>query len=108
MRHIIILTLAISFATVANADHHPKSEPMLGDYMARHHLLGAQDCKDTKDGVGRLLGAAEKIFDDIKIHGDDKNKKWNKENWAKAAFFSELAANYSTVYQVWCKRHPHK
>lgn len=31
-----------------------------------------------------------------------------KEKWAKAAFFSELAANYSTVYQVWCKRRPKK
>ena len=44
----------------------------------------------------------------LATHGDDKNKKWNKEKWAKAAFFSELAANYSTVYQVWCKHRGHK
>ncbi len=108
MKKIAILLLSILIVPIAIADHHPKSEPKQGDHMGRHFLLDPQDCKDTKAGVGRLLGAADEIFDDIKMHGDDKNKKWNEDKWRKAAFFSELAANYSTVYQVWCKRHPKK
>jgi len=104
MKEILVIVLTITSATIAFADHHPKPEPKQGDHMARHFLLDPQDCKDTKDGVGRLLGAADEIFDDIKAYGDDKNKKWNEDKWRKAAFFSELAANYSTVYQVWCKR----
>ena len=108
MKKFIILLLSSFIGFSAVADDHPKPKLSQGYEMGKHFLLDAQDCKDTKDGVGRLLGAADEIFDQIKLHGDDKTKKWNKEKWAKAAFFSELAANYSTVYQVWCKRRPHK
>jgi hypothetical protein len=108
MKKIIVLLLSTFIASGAVADDHAKSKSEKGYEPGRHFLLDAQDCKDTKDGVGGLLGAADEIFDQIKLHGDDKTKKWNKEKWAKAAFFSELAANYSTVYQVWCKRRPHK
>ena len=108
MKKKLTLILAITATNFAFADHHPKPEPKQGDHMGRHFLLDSQDCKDTKDGVGHLLFMADELFDEIKTYGDDKSKTWNKEKWGKAAFFSELAANYSTVYQVWCKRRPHR
>jgi hypothetical protein len=108
MKKIVVLLLSILTVPMTVADHHPKNESKHGDKTGKHFLLDTQDCKDTKDGVGIMLLMADDLFDEIKIHGDDKNKRWNKEKWAKAAFFSELAANYSTVYQVWCKRRPHK
>ena len=107
MKKIVTIVLAIASTTMAFADH-PKSEPKQEYDVGKHFLLDAQDCKDTKDGVGRMLFMADELFDEIKAHGGDKSKKWNKEKWGKAAFFSELAANYSTVYQVWCKRRPHR
>jgi hypothetical protein len=108
MKKIVVLLLSILIAPITVANHHSKNESKHADKMGRHFLLDPQDCKDTKDGVGRMLLIADDLFDEIKTQGDDKNKKWNKEKWAKAAFFSELAANYSTVYQVWCKHHGHK
>jgi hypothetical protein len=108
MKKIIVLLLSTFIACGAVADDHAKSKSEKGYEMGRHFLLDAQDCKDTKDGVGRMLFMADELFDQIKAHGGDKSKKWNKEKWGKAAFFSELAADYSTVYQVWCKRRPHK
>jgi hypothetical protein len=108
MKKIVACLLSILIIPITVADHHPKAESKHSDKMGRHFLLDHQDCKDTKDGVGHMLLMADDLFNDIRAHGDDKNKKWNKEKWAKAAFFSELAANYSTVYQVWCKRRPKK
>lgn len=108
MKKIVTIVLAIASSTMAFADHHPNSEPKQEYQVGKHFLLDAQDCKDTKDGVGRMLFMADELFDEIKAHGGDKTKKWNKEKWGKAAFFSGLAADYSTVYQVWCKRRPHK
>ena len=46
-----------------------------------------------------MLFMADELFDQIKAHGGDKNKKWNKEKWGKG-FSLRAAANYSTVYQV--------
>ena len=108
MKKIIVLLLSTFIASGAVADDHAKSKSEKEYEPGRHFLLDAQDCKDTKDGVGRMLFMADELFDEIKTHGGDKSKKWNKEKWGKAAFFSGLAADYSTVYQVWCKRRPHK
>ena len=32
-----------------------------------------------------------------------KDKAWNDRKWAEAISLSDLASNYSTVYDVWCK-----
>jgi hypothetical protein len=106
MKKILTIILAIPITTFSFADHHPK--PKQEYDVDKHFLLDSQDCKDTKDGVGRMLFLADELFDEIKAHSHDKSKRWNKEKWGKAAFFSELAADYSTVYQVWCKRRPNR
>jgi len=107
MKKIILLLLAIAVAGTTFADHHLKNEQS-GDhrYARQHHLLDAPDCKQIKDGVGRFLTSADDLFEDIKNKGEEKNRKWNKEKGGEASFFAELAANYSTVYQVWCKKRP--
>ena len=66
-------------------------------------LMSAKECMETKSGIGWFLDAADSVFDDIKKHGDSKDKSWNDEKWAKAMALSALASNYSTVYDVWCK-----
>ena len=80
------------------ADDHKKEK--------REHpnkLMSAKECMETKSGIGWFLGAADSVFDDIKKHGDSKDKSWNDEKWADAIALSALASNYSTVYDVWCK-----
>jgi len=105
MKKVLILLIAMSSVSLASEGDHQKSKhDKQTEGAGRHFLLDPQDCKETKDGIGYFLGAADELFDDIKLHGDDKNKKLKEDKWRKAAFFSELAANYSTVYQVWCKR----
>ena len=66
-------------------------------------LMSAKECMETKSGIGWFLGAADDVFEDIKKHGDSKDKSWNDKKWADAIALSALASNYSTVYDVWCK-----
>jgi len=104
MKKIILFLLAITATSTAFADHHPKPKQM-GDHhpIGRHYLLDAQHCKETKDGIGWFLARADSLFEDIEKYGKEKNRKWNDKKWREVSFFAELAADYSTVYQVWCK-----
>jgi hypothetical protein len=62
-----------------------------------NHLMGFKECKGVKDGVAELLVSADVAWKDV------QKDPTNKEQWGKADFLSGLAANYSTVYDVWCK-----
>jgi hypothetical protein len=44
-----------------------------------------------------LLSAADFVWKEIEMNPE------NEEKWAEAAVLADLAANYSTVYDVWCK-----
>ncbi len=62
-----------------------------------NYLMNFKECKEVKDGVGGLLALSEEVWKEI------ENNPENKEQWAKAGFLAEMAANYSKVYDVWCK-----
>ena len=62
-----------------------------------NHLMGFKECKGVKDGVAELLVSADVAWKEV------QKDPTNKEQWGKADFLSGLAANYSTVYDVWCK-----
>ena len=73
-----------------------------------HDLLDEEACKKTKEGIGYFLGVADYLFKETeknnKTMQTEEEKKANKEELLGGAIaFSQLAANYSTVYEVWCK-----
>ena len=50
-----------------------------------------------KDGIGGLLALSDGIWKEI-----DNNPE-NEEKWLEVALIADLAANYSKVYDVFCK-----
>jgi len=98
MKKITTLIIAFSMFGSLHADDHKKAKT-----QHPNKLMSAKECMETKSGIGWFLGASDSVFDDIKKHGDSKDKSWNDEKWADAIALSALASNYSTVYDVWCK-----
>ena len=73
-----------------------------------HDLLDEEACKKTKEGIRYFLGVADYLFKETeknnKTMQTEEEKKANEEELLGGAIaFSQLAANYSTVYEVWCK-----
>ena len=71
-------------------------------------LLDEAACTETKEGVGYFLGVADYLFNEIEkqeytTQTEEEKKAKEKELYEGAIAFSQLAANYSTVYKVWCK-----
>ena len=98
MKKITALIIAFSMFGSLYADDDKKEK--------REHpnkLLSAKECMETKSGIGWFLGSADSVFKDIKQYGDLKDKSWNDEKWVEAIAMSSLAANYSEIYDVWCK-----
>ena len=101
MKNLLVLTILISISSNIFADHHKE-----GDKPKRenpNHLMSFKSCMETKAGIGWFLSAADDVFDDIKVNGEEKDKSWNDEKWIEAMALADLASNYSTVYDVWCK-----
>ena len=98
MKKITALIIAFSMFGSLYADDDKKEK--------REHpnkLMSAKECMETKSGIGWFLGSADSVFKDIKQYGDLKDKSWNDEKWVEAIAMSSLAANYSEIYDVWCK-----
>ena len=77
-------------------------------FASNHDLLDAEACKETKEGIGYFLGVADYLFKETEKNNQkmqsEKERKANEEDLLTGAIaFSQLAANYSTVYEVWCK-----
>ncbi len=71
-------------------------------------LLDEAACTETKEGIGYFLGVADYLFNEIEkqeytTQTEEEKKAKEKELYEGAIAFSQLAANYSTVYNVWCK-----
>ena len=98
MKKIIGLIIAISMAGFTYADDHKQEKK-----EHPNKIMSGKECMETKAGVAWFLSAADNVFDEIKEYGDMKDKSWNDRKWAEAISLSDLAANYSTVYNVWCK-----
>ena len=59
--------------------------------------MSFKDCKETKDGILGLLALNESIWNEI-----EKDPE-NEEKWLEVSIIADLAANYSTIYDVFCK-----
>tara|TARA_B100001029_G_scaffold118489_1_gene98240 strand:+ start:867 stop:1256 length:390 start_codon:yes stop_codon:yes gene_type:complete len=97
MKHLLlILGLFLSLGMVA--DHHKnKGEKSKEEPKNPNHLMTFKQCKETKDGVGGLLYLADKAWEEIEKDPENENK------WGEAMVLADMAANYSTIYDIWCK-----
>ncbi len=64
-------------------------------------LISKQDCKEIKQGIGQLLGIADYFWTEIE-KASAAGKEADTGDYEGAAFYSQQAANYSVVYDVWC------
>ena len=95
-----MLLLVMSFLSVILvADNHKDSMDKARESMINHpnNLMSFKDCRDTKDGIADLLAYSESVWNQIEMDPE------NEDKWLEVSFLAELAANYSTVYDVWCK-----
>ena len=101
MKNLLALVVIISMSSNIFADHHKEGDKPKKENP--NHLMSFKSCMETKAGIGWFLSAADDVFDDIKVNGEEKDKSWNDEKWIEAMALADLASNYSTVYDVWCK-----
>ena len=98
MRNLfLIIGVFISIGIIA--DDHKPSEKSAKERFANHpnHLLDFKECKEMKDGIGGLLALSDGIWKEIEANPE------NEEKWLEVSLVVELAANYSEVYDVFCK-----
>jgi len=94
---LLIIGAFISIGMVA--DGHKPSEKSDKDRVSNHpnHLMNFKECKEMKDGIGGLLELSDGIWKEIEVNPE------NEEKWLEVALIADLAANYSEVYDVFCK-----
>ena len=98
MKNFLLITcLFVSLAVIS--DDHETSEKSPIDRFANNpnYLLSFKECKETKEGVAGLLALSETVWKEIEANPD------NEEKWMEVAVLSDMAANYSEIYDVWCK-----
>ena len=81
------------------ADGHKPNEKSAKDRFANNpnHLMDFKECRELKDGIGGLLALNDSIWKEIEMNPEDEEK------WLEVALFADLAANYSEIYDVFCK-----
>ena len=81
------------------ADGHKPNEKAAKDRFANNpnHLMDFKECRELKDGIGGLLALNEGIWKEIEMNPE------NEEKWLEVALVADLAANYSEIYDVFCK-----
>ena len=98
MRNLfLIIGTFVSLGMVA--DGHKSSEKSAKERFADHpnHLMDFKECREMKDGIGGLLALSDSIWKEIEMNPE------NEEKWLEVALIADLAANYSEVYDVFCK-----
>ena len=96
-KFLLITCLFVSSALIA--DDHETSEKSSIDRFTNNpnYLLSFKECKETKDGVAGLLALSESVWKEIEANPE------NDEKWMEVAILADMAANYSEIYDVWCK-----
>lgn len=98
MKNFLLITcLFVSSALIA--DDHKPLEKSPADRFANNpnYLLSFKECKETKEGVAGLLALSETVWKEIEANPE------NDEKWMEVAILTDMAANYSEIYDVWCK-----
>ena len=93
----LIIGVFLSVGTLA--DGHKPNEKSAKDKFANNsnHLMDFKECRELKDGIGGLLALNDSIWKEIEMNPE------NEEKWLEVALFADLAANYSEIYDVFCK-----
>ena len=96
-KFLLITYLFVSSFLIA--DDHETSEKSSTDRFTNNpnYLLSFKECKETKDGVAGLLALSESVWKEIEANPE------NDEKWMEVAILADMAANYSEIYDVWCK-----
>ncbi len=94
-----LLTTCLFVSSFLIADDHETSEKSSTDRFTNNpnYLLSFKECKETKDGVAGLLALSESVWKEIEANPE------NDEKWMEVAILADMAANYSEIYDVWCK-----
>lgn len=81
------------------AEGHKPSEKSTKDKYDNNpnHLMDFKECRELKDGIGGLLALNDGIWKEIEMNPE------NEEKWLEVALVADLAANYSEIYDVFCK-----
>ncbi len=91
------LSFFLCFTLVAD-DHIDKKETMKDKFMNNpNYLMDFKECKEMKDGIFGLLSLGDSVWKEIELNPE------NEEKWLEVSILADMAANYSTVYDVWCK-----
>tara|TARA_B100000941_G_scaffold34044_1_gene20356 strand:- start:2049 stop:2420 length:372 start_codon:yes stop_codon:yes gene_type:complete len=98
MRNLFLIMGAFASLGMV-ADGHKSSEKTAKERFADHpnHLLDFKECREMKDGIGGLLALNDGIWKEIEANPE------NEEKWLEVSIVTELAANYSEIYDVFCK-----
>ena len=98
MKNFIVLFGFFLCLTVVADDHKDREKAMKDKLMNNpNYLLDFKTCKEVKDGVFGLLSLSDSIWKEIELNPE------NEEKWLEVSITSDMAANYSTIYNVWCK-----
>ena len=102
-RYIYITSLLLAVGMISADDHKGEGKKMEKAKSHPNFLLTPKECKETKEAIGGLLLMSDKVWKEVEKHSEHYGEEWTEKEWAKASFIASTAADYSTVYDVWCK-----
>ena len=98
MRNFTIILSFFLCLTLVAEDHMDKRKTMKDKFMNNpNYLMDFKECKEIKDGVTGLLSLSDSVWQEIELNPE------NEEKWLEVSVLADMAANYSTIYNVWCK-----
>ena len=61
-----------------------------------NQFMNKDECSELKNGIAELLMISDYYWQELEKDAE------KKELYEAIAFYSQQAANYSTIYDVWC------
>ena len=86
MKKLTMFATLFLIATPVLADGHKNS----------NQLMNKDECSELKNGIAELLMVSDYYWQELEKDAE------KKELYEAIAFYSQQAANYSTIYDVWC------
>ena len=86
MKKLTMFVAVFLIATPVLADGHKNS----------NQLMNKDECSELKNGITELLMISDYYWQELEKDAE------KKELYEAIAFYSQQAANYSTIYDVWC------
>ena len=86
MKKLTMFATLFLIATPVLADGHKNS----------NQLMNKDECSELKNGIAELLMISDYYWQELEKDAE------KKELYEAIAFYSQQAANYSTIYDVWC------